>query len=89
MLIIAFISFRAFKNKQHANKEISQQKHIIEEKQKAITQQTLLKFLSVNSSIKKKQIKDHSIILIINQIINLKVQIMNLKVKITRIQNIN
>ncbi|MBK7669231.1 MAG: SpoIIE family protein phosphatase [Sphingobacteriaceae bacterium] len=36
MLIIAFISFRAFKNKQHANKEISQQKHIIEEKQKAI-----------------------------------------------------
>ncbi len=36
MLVIAFISFRAFKNKQHANKEISQQKHIIEEKQKAI-----------------------------------------------------
>jgi tetratricopeptide (TPR) repeat protein len=36
MLIIAFISFRAFKNKQHANKEISQQKFIIEEKQKAI-----------------------------------------------------
>ncbi len=36
MLIIAFISFRAFKNKQHANKEITQQKIIIEEKQKAI-----------------------------------------------------
>jgi serine phosphatase RsbU (regulator of sigma subunit)/lipopolysaccharide biosynthesis regulator YciM len=36
MLIIAFISFRAFKNKQQANKEITQQKHIIEEKQKEI-----------------------------------------------------
>jgi len=36
MLIIAFISFRAFKNKQHANKEITKQKIIIEEKQKAI-----------------------------------------------------
>ncbi len=36
MLVIAFISFRAFKNKQQANKEITQQKHIIEEKQKEI-----------------------------------------------------
>lgn len=36
MLIIAFISFRAFKNKQQANKAITQQKHIIEEKQKEI-----------------------------------------------------
>jgi tetratricopeptide (TPR) repeat protein len=36
MLVIAFISFRAFKNKQQANKAITQQKHIIEEKQKEI-----------------------------------------------------
>jgi serine phosphatase RsbU (regulator of sigma subunit) len=36
MLIIAFISFRAFKTKQQANKAITQQKHIIEEKQKEI-----------------------------------------------------
>jgi serine phosphatase RsbU (regulator of sigma subunit)/lipopolysaccharide biosynthesis regulator YciM len=36
MLMVAFISFRAFKNKQQANKAITQQKHIIEEKQKEI-----------------------------------------------------
>jgi serine phosphatase RsbU (regulator of sigma subunit) len=36
MLAIAFISFRAFRIKKTANKEITQQKHIIEEKQKEI-----------------------------------------------------
>ncbi|MBN8693443.1 MAG: tetratricopeptide repeat protein [Bacteroidetes bacterium] len=36
MLVIAFVSFNAYRNKQVANKEISLQKHIIEEKQKAI-----------------------------------------------------
>lgn len=36
MLIIAVISYRAFKNKQQATKEITVQKHIIEEKQKEI-----------------------------------------------------
>jgi serine phosphatase RsbU (regulator of sigma subunit)/Flp pilus assembly protein TadD len=36
MLIVAFISFRAFRIKKSANKEITQQKHVIEEKQKEI-----------------------------------------------------
>lgn len=36
MIIVAGVSFRAFKNKQNANKIISEQKHLVEEKQKEI-----------------------------------------------------
>jgi serine phosphatase RsbU (regulator of sigma subunit) len=67
MIIIAFVSFRAFKNKQHANKEISLQKDIIEEKQKAIVdsinyakriQYTLL----ANDEVLKSNLKEHFVL---------------------------
>jgi tetratricopeptide (TPR) repeat protein len=36
MITVAFISFRAFRNKKRANEEISRQKNLVEEKQKEI-----------------------------------------------------
>ncbi len=67
MLIIAFISFRAFKHKQSANKEITKQKIIIEEKQKAIVdsinyakriQYTLL----AHEDLLKSNLKEHFVL---------------------------
>ena len=48
MIIVALISFRAFKNKQKANVEIAKQKEIVEEKQKEITNEATAVYHSAN-----------------------------------------